>query len=186
MIARTTTVATPAAPHTWGDLFRGRRRAAVPAAGSDATIATLGYDRSVRAARIAPESIILAAVCLLDLMTTLFWVAYRDAAEANPLMAFYLERHGVAGFVVAKFLLFLMPLVIAEYGRRHSPRFVRNALRCGIAAYLGLYLLGVARINGGIVGAARAAGIPVGISAEQLELEREMERISAESGFMER
>jgi hypothetical protein len=99
---------------------------------------------------IAPESVILAAVCLLDLATTLFWVAYRDAAEANPLMAFYLDNHGFAGFIAAKMVLLAMPLVIAEWARRRSPRFVRGALRLTILAYLTLYVFGVAQINGGI------------------------------------
>lgn len=108
---------------------------------------------------VAVESIILSLICLLDLCSTLFWVAYRDAAEANPLMAFYLKNHGVTGFILAKCVFMAMPLMIAEWARRHNPRFVHKALRLAIFAYLTLYLLGVSQINGGAMVAARAIGI---------------------------
>ena len=97
--------------------------------------------------RIAPESLILATICLLDLGTTIFWVTYREAMEGNPIMAFYLHHGGTPAFIAAKMVLLTMPLLIAEWARLTNPRFVQRALRVGIAAYLTLYVLGVVHIN---------------------------------------
>lgn len=97
--------------------------------------------------KIAPESWVLALICLADLSTTLFWVSYRDAAEGNPLMNFYLKSFGPYAFIGAKCILFLMPLLIAEWARRHRPRFVRGALRFCVIGYLACYCLGVAQVN---------------------------------------
>lgn len=97
--------------------------------------------------KIALETYALAAICLLDLVTTLFWVSYRNASEGNPLMAFYLRNGGTAGFILAKIVLCAMPLFVVEWARRARPRFVQWGLRFGIAAYLTLYGLGVVHVN---------------------------------------
>ena len=97
--------------------------------------------------RLAPESVVLAVICLLDLCSTIFWVSYRHATEGNPVMAYYLTHWGIAGFAAAKMVLLAMPLLIAEYARRTNPRFVHNALRFGIIGYISLYSLGVFQIN---------------------------------------
>ena len=97
--------------------------------------------------KIAPESYLLAAICLLDLATTIFWVSYRNASEGNPVMAFYLEHGGTPFFIIAKLTLCVPPLFIAEWARRTRPRFVHAALRFGIFAYFTLYGLGVMHVN---------------------------------------
>ena len=97
--------------------------------------------------KITLESYVLAAICMLDLATTVFWVSYRNAAEGNPLMAFYLHHGGTAGFIAAKLVLIAPPLFIAEWARRTRPEFVRRSLRLGICAYIGLYGVGVAHVN---------------------------------------
>jgi len=97
--------------------------------------------------RLAPETCFLAALCLLDLATTCFWIKYRDAAEGNPLMAWYLQTGGTPAFVAIKIVLFALPLFVAEWARRARPQFVRAALRLGIVAYLALYGTGVAHVN---------------------------------------
>ena len=96
----------------------------------------------------APESFVIAALCLLDLSSTLWWVSYREATEGNPIMAYYLTHGGTIGFALAKMVLLIMPLIIAEWARQTKPRFVRAALRVGIAGYIGAYAIGVAHING--------------------------------------
>jgi hypothetical protein len=96
---------------------------------------------------IALESYALAAICLLDLATTLFWVSYRNAAEGNPLMAFYLHHGGVPAFIAAKLVLCAMPLFVVEWARRMRPHFAHSLLRFGIVAYLTLYVLGVVHVN---------------------------------------
>lgn len=97
--------------------------------------------------RVSPESAVLALVCLLDLATTLFWVSYREAAEGNPIMAFYLQRGGATGFIIAKIILCAVPLFVTEWARQYRPNFVRTALRVGIAAYLTFYAFGVCQVN---------------------------------------
>jgi hypothetical protein len=97
--------------------------------------------------RIAFESYILAAICLLDLATTVFWVSYRNASEGNPLMDWYLRSGGTPAFIAVKVVLCALPLFIAEWARRTSPKFVHSMLRLGIVAYIGLYGLGVIHVN---------------------------------------
>ncbi len=96
---------------------------------------------------IALESYALGAICLLDLATTLFWVSYRNAAEGNPLMAFYLQHGGLPAFIGAKLVLCAMPLFIVEWARRIRPHFAHSLLRVGIVAYVTLYGIGVAHVN---------------------------------------
>ncbi len=111
-----------------------------------------------KGAKIAPESYLLAALCLLDLATTVFWISYRDASEGNPLMSFYLQHGGTSVFIAAKLVLCILPLFIAEWARRTRPRFVQAALRFGIAAYFTLYGLGVMQVNSAeAINAAEAA-----------------------------
>lgn len=83
---------------------------------------------------------------IVDLVLTIFFVRYRDAAEGNPLMAYYLSK-GIPSFVVAKAVLCAVPLFILEYARRHRPRLVKYCMRGAIAAYLGSYTMGVAQMN---------------------------------------
>lgn len=96
---------------------------------------------------LSPESGLLAAICLLDLLTTCFWIRYREAVEGNPIMAWYLARGGTASFVFIKFMLCALPLFVAEWARRTRPRFVQAALRFTIAAYVTSYGVGVAHLN---------------------------------------
>jgi len=98
--------------------------------------------------RVTRETWILAAICLVDLITTLWFVRHGGASEGNPVMNFYLQQ-GVLPFVVAKCVLFLGPLLVLEWARRRNPRFVLTMLRVGIALYLGLYGAVVWRINTG-------------------------------------
>ncbi len=89
----------------------------------------------------------MAAVALADLLYTSYLLAAGKAYEANPLMAGALRAWGPTGFVAAKAALVAVPLAIAEYLRSHNPRFVRAMLRVALAAYLILWLGGIAAIN---------------------------------------
>ena len=88
------------------------------------------------------ETIIIAAICLLDLLTTLYWVSQGQAKEGNPVMAYFLNV-GPGAFVSAKVLTFAPALVVAEWYRTRRPEFVTRLLRWVIAAYLFLYIAGV-------------------------------------------
>jgi len=122
---------------------------AVTAAVAAAVPAAVAAHRRSYRLPVSIETLILAVICLLDLVSTVYWVRHIDAEEGNPLMAFYLHHGGVAAFAIAKAILCFGPLAVAEWARRHHPRFVHAALRCGIAGYVGLYGLGVFHINKG-------------------------------------
>lgn len=97
---------------------------------------------------VCPETILLGAVCLLDLVVTVALVVAGLASEGNPLMAYFLER-GLLAFCAAKLLLTIGPLAVAEWYRRTNERLVRTTLRAVTGAYLVGYLVGVAALNGG-------------------------------------
>jgi len=95
---------------------------------------------------ISRESWIIAAICVADLVSTLIFVHHHGAREGNPLMDFYLQK-GAVPFILAKCAMFLLPIAIIEWARRHNPDFVRRMARFTIAAYIGLYMVVVAKEN---------------------------------------
>jgi hypothetical protein len=101
--------------------------------------------------RISKESITIGLVGLADLITTIYWVQYKGADEANPLFAFFLSM-GIGCFTVMKLIMLACPIYVLEYARMRCPDFTRRASRCAIAAYLSLYLVGVVNINPHLVG----------------------------------
>jgi len=96
--------------------------------------------------RLARESLILIAICTLDLATTLLFIHEHGAGEGNPVMGYYL-RYGVGVFIMVKLTLIALPVFIAEWSKQYRPHFVKMALRATIASYVGAYLLGIALIN---------------------------------------
>ncbi|HZT41555.1 MAG TPA: DUF5658 family protein [Chthonomonadaceae bacterium] len=92
------------------------------------------------------ESWAIIAIGIADLVTTLVWIHFYGAQEANPLFAFF-WRHGVWAFIAAKSIFLMGPLIFLEWARRSRPRFVLLASRFVIVAYLLLYVVGVARLN---------------------------------------
>ncbi len=105
--------------------------------------------------RLARESWILIVICLADLVTTLWLVSRYGASEGNGLMRYYLGM-GTLPFIFAKFVMFGAPLLVLEWARRHRPAFVRNMMRCAILLYVGMYGVGVWRINHAAVADAAA------------------------------
>jgi hypothetical protein len=101
---------------------------------------------SAKAGYVLPETVILTVIGCLDLLSTIYFVATKQAFEANPLFARLLHL-GPWPFTLAKALLLAIPLAIAEYARRHNEPFVRAALRMGIILYIGLYAISFARSN---------------------------------------
>jgi hypothetical protein len=96
--------------------------------------------------KISPESTLLAAICIADMILTIFLVQFRLAVEQNPLMAACLNK-GIATFVVAKMLSFVPFIVLAEIHKRRNPAFVRTATRLAILLYLGVYGVVMVRVN---------------------------------------
>lgn len=98
--------------------------------------------------RMARESWILILICTADLASTIWFVNHMGAAEANPMMKFFLDL-GVIPFILAKMAFVAAPLLILEWARRRRPQFVHAMLRVTIVLYLGSYGAVVWRINGG-------------------------------------
>lgn len=92
------------------------------------------------------ESFIIIAIGAIDLVTTLWWVSTHGAEEANPLFRHYLEM-GPAIFATMKMLMLLAPVFLLEWARRRRPAFTRFAARFAIMAYVGIYAVGVSRLN---------------------------------------
>ncbi|MGC8666980.1 MAG: DUF5658 family protein [Chthonomonadales bacterium] len=97
---------------------------------------------------VLPETTILAAVGLADLLSTVYWIATGHAMEANPFMAGVLKALGPWGFSLLKAALLGGPLAVAEWARHRHPRFVRWALRAAIVLYVGAYALNWLHANG--------------------------------------
>jgi hypothetical protein len=96
--------------------------------------------------RIAPESALLAAICLADLLSTLWLVYAHGAKEANPIMAFYLALGPIA-FALVKTLTFMSPIFVLEILRQHRPESIRAILRLAIVCYLICYSVGIWHVN---------------------------------------
>lgn len=96
--------------------------------------------------RLQRQTLTLGVIGVVDLATTLYFINQQGAAEANPLMAGFLSQ-GLTAFMAAKVGFLAGPLAMLEWARRFNPVFVTRALNVGVAAYIGLYSVGVARLN---------------------------------------
>jgi hypothetical protein len=96
--------------------------------------------------RVSPESMVLAAICTVDMLLTLILVQFRLAAEQNPLMSACLN-HGDATFVIVKLASFIPFIALVEVHRARNPIFVRNATRWAIVLYIAVYVMFFVRAN---------------------------------------
>jgi tellurite resistance protein TehA-like permease len=99
---------------------------------------------------IMRESWLIAAVGIADLATTLYWVGHHGAEEANPIFNLYLSM-GAGWFAIVKLIMLAMPIVLLEYARRRKPKVAHRGAQFAFCAYIGLYGLGVAKLNPDIV-----------------------------------
>lgn len=95
---------------------------------------------------LCPETLMLVVLCAADAFSTLFLVGRGLATEANPLMAWCLER-GAAVFLMAKTASFAPFVALCEIYRRRNPVTGRLFIRVGFWAYLLAYLLLVLAVN---------------------------------------
>jgi len=98
--------------------------------------------REVLHRHISAEALIITAICMLDLATTLFWVSQGQAREGNPFMAWVLDQ-GHVPFIAVKILTFAPAVAAAEWYRPHNPVLITRVLRWVIILYLAVYLGGV-------------------------------------------
>ena len=108
---------------------------------------------------LTKESMVLIALCIVDLISTLFLLRTNGACEGNPLMSYYL-RYGIGTFVLVKLTLIFLPVFIAEWSKQYRPRFVRFMLRAAILTYVGMYLVLFLTINVGAEAPGRVSPPP--------------------------
>ncbi|MCE5315358.1 MAG: DUF5658 family protein [Armatimonadota bacterium] len=96
--------------------------------------------------RVSVESLILVAICLADMLVTLYCVTAGLAVEQNPIMAACFNR-GPGMFVVVKMLSFVPFVVAVELYRKKNPDFARNACRCAIGLYVVTFTILTLGIN---------------------------------------
>jgi hypothetical protein len=74
--------------------------------------------------------------------TTLYWVHIGAAKEANPMLARCLQQ-GDGMFIFTKVLSFFPMLCLCAWYRMKQPKFVAQALRIALIAYITIYAVGV-------------------------------------------
>lgn len=85
--------------------------------------------------RVSVESLILVAICLADMLSTLYFVMSGAATEQNPIMAACIN-HSPVMFVLVKIASFVPFVIAVELYRRKNPDFATKACRCAIVLYV--------------------------------------------------
>lgn len=110
--------------------------------------------------KIARESWIIATIGLADLVTTIVFIRHHGAQEANPVFRRFWEM-GLIAFILAKLACLIGPIYVLEWARTRSTQFVKLASRAVIFAYLIMYGIGVAHLNGPSAQANEVPHLPV-------------------------
>ncbi len=97
--------------------------------------------------KIAKETLIIAVLGTIDLITTIVFIQHHGAEEANPIFRVFWNI-GLPAFIAAKILLTGCPLLVLEWARKRNPRFVQVGMRSAIAGYLMMYGFGYVHLNG--------------------------------------
>jgi Domain of unknown function (DUF5658) len=84
------------------------------------------------------EAFVLAAICMADMFTTLFWVTLGYAVEANSLLAWTFHIHPLT-FVLVKSLSCVPAVILAPMLARRHKNFTVWLLRAIIAVYVITY-----------------------------------------------
>ncbi len=93
--------------------------------------------------RIARETYILAALCMADLLSTMYLLINHLAFEANPLFGAILTLpYGLWLFALAKIALTTFSVCALEYARKYEQHYVKVATWIGICVYVSAYVIG--------------------------------------------
>jgi hypothetical protein len=97
--------------------------------------------------RIMPVNVVVLAIGLLDLVTTLFWLATGQVIEVNPVMAAVLQA-GVAVFILVKVVTLGAYVAVMEWYRRNrSYVFAQTVGNITVLAYVGIYAVSFYSVN---------------------------------------
>ncbi len=92
--------------------------------------------------KVSDEGVLISFLCLLDLITTLYWVSQGQAREGNPVLAFYLDQ-GSVPFIAVKLFMFVPSVIMAEWYRPRNPVLITRAMRWVCVGYVFIYVAGV-------------------------------------------
>lgn len=84
------------------------------------------------------EALVLGLICTIDMLTTLWWVVFGQADEANALLSWTFRSHP-ATFVLVKCATCLPALILAPRLAERRKTFTVWLLRVIIVLYVGLY-----------------------------------------------
>ena len=84
------------------------------------------------------EAFILALICMTDMFTTLFWVTFGYATEANHLLTWTFRGHPIT-FVLIKSISCIPAILMAPRLAQRHPTFTVWLLRAIIVVYLVTY-----------------------------------------------
>ncbi|HOM81609.1 MAG: hypothetical protein GX785_10875 [Armatimonadetes bacterium] len=110
-----------------------------------------GLEGTRPARRPCAETLVVGAICLVDLVVTAVLLHLGLAEEANPIMG-YFASYGIAAFCVAKLLFVIPPLLVAEWYRRWNDRLVRTMLRVVAFTYLVVWAGATLTLNAHLLG----------------------------------
>lgn len=96
--------------------------------------------------RLSRGSMILMALCTLDMLTTLYFVTHGMAVEFNPIMDAFFKISPMA-FVAGKLISFVPFIVAIEMYKKHNARFTSMATRFTIVAYSLVYVIATISVN---------------------------------------
>jgi hypothetical protein len=94
-----------------------------------------------------PVNVVLLAVGLMDLVTTLFWLATGRVIEVNPIMAAVLQA-GIVLFIFVKIATLGAYVTVMEWYRRNrNPIFARAVGSFTVLAYISIYVVSFYSVN---------------------------------------
>lgn len=89
--------------------------------------------------RVSAESTMLVAICLMDMLSTLFFVLRGVATEQNPIMAACLN-YSPGMFVLVKIASFVPFVIAVEIYRQKNAEFAKTICRLAIVLYISVFV----------------------------------------------
>jgi hypothetical protein len=91
---------------------------------------------------LPPSVLVLAAVAMLDLVTTLLFLKL-GFREGNPLFA-WLFQLGVGAFISGKVVLLAIPIMLLQYARQFNAKSAEQGTWLAVVFYCAFYALSIA------------------------------------------
>jgi hypothetical protein len=85
------------------------------------------------------EIALFGALCTADMLSTVYWYTHGQALEANPVLAYWLNK-SVAAFCIAKLATFGPLLIVCAILRERYARVITPGLRIAMASYVVIYV----------------------------------------------